>query len=52
LGLRVPCSAGVKNKWQMQVIQVLFQEKMWEGDMVACLIFNQWLHCVNGSYPP
>jgi len=35
----------------MQVIQVLFQEKWWEGGMVACLIFHQWPCCTNGSYP-
>jgi hypothetical protein len=51
LRLQVPCSASVKNIWQMQVIQVLFQEKWWEGGMVACLIFNQWPCCTNRSYP-
>ena len=52
LGLQVPCSAGVKNKWQTQLIQVLFQEKWWEGGVVACLIFSQWPHCMSGSYQP
>lgn len=36
----------------MKVKQFLFQERWWEGGVVACLIFNQWPHCMNGSYPP
>lgn len=50
LELQVQWSAGVKNKWQMQVIQVLLQEIWGEGVKVACLIFNQWPYCMNGSY--